>query len=130
MTCRYCCERRTEKIVDVLWSRRDVLSVGVTAALSAGAARIRPASAQTDALAFSCPIGLPGRVLGDGFLVRHGYACENTWYNWYNPGWLFRQNAISGPSPKCMVTCHRGAWSVAHTRTCTRQAVNASRFSA
>jgi murein DD-endopeptidase MepM/ murein hydrolase activator NlpD len=24
-------------------------------------------------------------VLGDGFLIRHGYACENTWYN---PGWL------------------------------------------
>lgn len=34
---------------------------------------------------FSYPIGLPGRVLGDGFVVRHGYATENTWYN---PGWL------------------------------------------
>jgi murein DD-endopeptidase MepM/ murein hydrolase activator NlpD len=34
---------------------------------------------------FSLPIGLPGRVLGDGFIVRHGYATENTWYN---PGWL------------------------------------------
>jgi murein DD-endopeptidase MepM/ murein hydrolase activator NlpD len=35
--------------------------------------------------AFSLPIGLPGQVLGDGFLIRHGYACENTWYN---TGWL------------------------------------------
>ncbi len=24
-------------------------------------------------------------MLGDGFLIRHGYACENTWYN---AGWL------------------------------------------
>ena len=29
--------------------------------------------------------GFPARPLGDGFLVRHGYATENTWYN---PGWL------------------------------------------
>jgi hypothetical protein len=35
--------------------------------------------------AFSLPIGLPGKVLGDGFLIRHGYCCENTWYN---TGWL------------------------------------------
>jgi murein DD-endopeptidase MepM/ murein hydrolase activator NlpD len=34
---------------------------------------------------FSLPIGLPGQVLGDGFLIRHGYCCENTWYN---SGWL------------------------------------------
>ncbi len=63
-------------------SRRTLLQGGIAVAL---AARMRPASAQTGALAFSSPIGLPGRVLGDGFLVRHGYACENTWYN---PGWL------------------------------------------
>jgi murein DD-endopeptidase MepM/ murein hydrolase activator NlpD len=36
-------------------------------------------------VAYSLPIGLPGQVLGDGFLIRHGYACENTWYNL---GWL------------------------------------------
>ncbi len=105
-------------------SRRAVLRGGIAAAL---AARIRPVSAQMGALAFSSPIGLPGRVLGDGFLVRHGYACENTWYN---PGWLLSQKRVSGPSPRCMVTCQRGSWSLAHTRTCTRQAANASRFSA
>ena len=76
---------------------------------------------------FGYPMALPGRAPGDGFLIRHGFVCENVWYN---RGRLFPQNAIWGPSPKCMVTCHRGAWSVAHTRTCTRQAVNASRFSA
>ena len=27
------------------------------------------------------PLALPGRAPGDGFLVRHGYVCENTWYN-------------------------------------------------
>lgn len=34
--------------------------------------------------AFSYPIGVPGRPLGDGFFIRHGVAVENTWYN---PGW-------------------------------------------
>jgi murein DD-endopeptidase MepM/ murein hydrolase activator NlpD len=62
-------------------SRRSVIRAAVAVALST---RVLPTSAQIDAPAFSLPIGLQGRVLGDGFLVRHGYACENTWYN---PGW-------------------------------------------
>jgi murein DD-endopeptidase MepM/ murein hydrolase activator NlpD len=33
---------------------------------------------------FSYPIGWPDRPLGDGFIVRHGYATENAWYH---PGW-------------------------------------------
>jgi Peptidase family M23 len=44
-----------------------------------------PARAQTVAPVYSYPMGFPGRPLGDGLLVRHGYATENTWYN---PGWL------------------------------------------
>jgi hypothetical protein len=40
-----------------------------------------PARAQTVAAAYSYPMGFPGRPLGDGLLVRHGYATENTWYN-------------------------------------------------
>ena len=47
--------------------------------------RVPPVRAETVSTAFSLPIGLPDRVPGDGFVVRHGYACENTWYN---PGWL------------------------------------------
>jgi hypothetical protein len=39
------------------------------------------ARAQMVTQAYSYPIGLPGRPLGDGLLVRHGYATENTWYN-------------------------------------------------
>lgn len=31
--------------------------------------------------AWSYPIGLPERGLGDGFFIRHGYTTENTWYN-------------------------------------------------
>lgn len=47
---------------------------------------LRPAitRAQDAAPAYSYPMGLAGRALGDGFLIRHGYATENTWYN---PGW-------------------------------------------
>lgn len=43
--------------------------------------RVLPARADTTSATFSLPIALPGQVPGDGFLVRHGYACENTWYN-------------------------------------------------
>ena len=48
----------------------------------------RPTRAQppTVAPAYGYPMGFPGRPLGDGLLVRHGYATENTWYN---PGWLY-----------------------------------------
>lgn len=33
---------------------------------------------------WSLPIRDAGATPGDGFLIRHGFACENTWYN---PGW-------------------------------------------
>ena len=45
-----------------------------------------PTAAQPSTPAWSYPMGFPGRPLGDGLLVRHGYATENTWYN---PGWLY-----------------------------------------
>lgn len=31
--------------------------------------------------AFGLPIAEPGGLPGDGFLIRHGYQTENTWYN-------------------------------------------------
>ena len=46
----------------------------------------RVASAQEpDVPALSYPIGDPGRPFGDGFMIRHGFATENTWYL---PGYL------------------------------------------
>jgi murein DD-endopeptidase MepM/ murein hydrolase activator NlpD len=33
------------------------------------------------AAAWSYPLGVPGRPLGDGFFIRHAYIVENTWYN-------------------------------------------------
>jgi hypothetical protein len=62
-------------------SRRAILAGGVVVATGSG---YRSGAAEEYASAFSLPIGLPGRPLGDGFIIRHGYACENTWYN---PGW-------------------------------------------
>jgi len=47
--------------------------------------RFNLAAAQTETSIFRYPIGVPDRMLGDGFLVRHGYATENTWYF---PGYL------------------------------------------
>jgi len=43
-----------------------------------------PAGQPAQAAVWSYPIGVPGRPLGEGFLIRHGEATENTWYN---PGW-------------------------------------------
>lgn len=68
--------------MDCRTSRRAVVAGGIVATL---ATRLTTAVAQSTEPAFSLPIGLPGQVLGDGFFIRHGYACENTWYN---PGWL------------------------------------------
>lgn len=42
------------------------------------------ALAQETGPAYTYPMGLPSSVLGDGMLIRHGYATENTWFN---PGW-------------------------------------------
>lgn len=32
-------------------------------------------------VAYSYPIGMPGRPGGDGFFIRHSFAAENTWFN-------------------------------------------------
>ena len=65
------------------FTRRAVLRI-ITAAGLATRARPIPTRAQTPAPALSYPMGLLGHPLGDGMLVRHGYATENTWFN---PGW-------------------------------------------
>src|SRR5215218_8727255 len=63
-------------------TRRGIMRASLAATL---AVRFKPAAAQSVPLGFGYPVGQPGRVLGDGFLVRHGYATENTWYL---PGYL------------------------------------------
>jgi murein DD-endopeptidase MepM/ murein hydrolase activator NlpD len=63
-------------------TRRGIMRASLAATL---AARFKPAAAQSVPLVFGYPVGQPGRVFGDGFLVRHGYATENTWYL---PGYL------------------------------------------
>jgi murein DD-endopeptidase MepM/ murein hydrolase activator NlpD len=68
------------------FTRRAVIRLMAAAGLLPGG-HSRPTRAQPQAVAaaYSYPMGFPGRPLGDGLLVRHGYATENTWYN---PGWL------------------------------------------
>jgi murein DD-endopeptidase MepM/ murein hydrolase activator NlpD len=48
------------------------------AALPPAPTNAQPAPAE---VVYSFPMGLPGRPLGDGFRVRHGYTVENTWFN-------------------------------------------------
>jgi murein DD-endopeptidase MepM/ murein hydrolase activator NlpD len=64
--------------------RRSLLLGSVIAATSASVS-IRRLTAQELTTGFQYPIGWPDRSPGDGFIIRHGYACENTWYN---PGYL------------------------------------------
>lgn len=50
----------------------------------ASAEQSPPASSSVQpsaSVAYSYPIGVPGRPLGDGFFIRHGYTVENTWFN-------------------------------------------------
>jgi hypothetical protein len=63
-------------------TRRGIMRASLAATL---ASRAKPAAAQPVPLVFGYPVGQQGRVFGDGFLVRHGYATENTWYL---PGYL------------------------------------------
>ncbi|MEO7910565.1 MAG: M23 family metallopeptidase, partial [Roseiflexaceae bacterium] len=57
-------------------------------------------SAVPAAMAYSYPIGLLGRPLGDGFFIRHGYTTENTWYNpgyWHTgEDWYAQQGETAG----------------------------------
>jgi hypothetical protein len=62
-------------------SRRALLGA-IGAAPFAGHARASSATPQAPPLSY--PMGLPGQPLGDGMLIRHGYAVENIPYY---PGW-------------------------------------------
>jgi hypothetical protein len=63
-------------------TRRSIMRGSLGATL---ASRFKSAAAQSVPLVFGYPVGQPGDVFGDGFLIRHGYATENTWYL---PGYL------------------------------------------
>lgn len=60
----------------------------------------RHIAAQEDAPLFSYPMVLPDRPPGDGFLIRHGYACENTWFapgNWHTgEDWYLLEGETAG----------------------------------
>ncbi len=49
---------------------------------------------------YGYPIGLPGRIPGAGFFVRHGYQVENTWFNpgyWHaGEDWYVREGDTAG----------------------------------
>lgn len=80
-------------IVICLWA----VAFGTLSAPVAATARAQQSSPQP---VWSYPIGTPGKALGDGFLVRHGYATENTWYNpnWWHTGedWYAQEGDTAG----------------------------------
>lgn len=66
-------------------TRRSLLGMALAAPL---AAPIRRIAAQSAGPAFGYPMADPGRVAGDGFVVRAGYACENlpAFPGWWHTG--------------------------------------------
>ncbi len=65
-------------------TRRSVLRVAVGGVLAGR----KLTTAQTASMAWSYPIGRPGGVPGDGFIIRVGYACENlpSFPGWWHTG--------------------------------------------
>jgi hypothetical protein len=62
------------------YARRTILHALAAAAVVSGGPLARAQAAP----GYGYPMGYPGRVLGDGLLIRHGYAVENVPYY---PGW-------------------------------------------
>jgi murein DD-endopeptidase MepM/ murein hydrolase activator NlpD len=67
--------------VNIIFPRRSLVTAAMASPLLV---RGRSSQAAPTSPIFGLPVGFPDRLPGDGFFVRHGYACENTWYN---PGW-------------------------------------------
>ncbi len=65
-------------------SRRALL--GAFAAITVRGSEVR--AQQGPDIRFQLPMGLPGRIPGDGCYIRHGYACENVGFNtgWWHTG--------------------------------------------
>lgn len=78
-------------------TRRSLVRAGVTAPILA---RLPAFSRSQSSRTVTLPVRWPGRVAGDGFFIRHGYACENTWYNpgWWHTGedWYALEDAETG----------------------------------
>ncbi len=55
-------------------NRRSLISAALVLPLAA-------ARAEGVAPQFQYPICWPDQIPGDGFFIRHGYACENTWFS-------------------------------------------------
>lgn len=77
-------------------SRRALLG-GIPGLLVASAAARQEQAARPQ---FVLPMGLPGRIPGDGCYIRHGYACENTGFNtgWWHTGenWYLTEGNSAG----------------------------------
>lgn len=78
-------------------TRRSLVRAGVTVPILA----LLPTFARSQSSrTVTLPVRWPGQSAGDGFFIRHGYACENTWYNpgWWHTGedWYALEDAETG----------------------------------
>lgn len=66
---------------------------------------LRGTSRAQSSFAFGFPIGDPGAIPGDGFLVRHGFQTENTWYNpgnWHTAEDWYRVDGVDAAGASVM----------------------------
>jgi hypothetical protein len=84
-------------------TRRTIVGAGI--GLSASE-RLRRTLIAAQEVAFSYPVAWPDRPPGDGFFIKHGYACENALFypglshtgeNWYGNG----VDAVGAPVIAC-----------------------------
>jgi hypothetical protein len=74
-------------------NRRTFFTGALTLPVALVASRSPARGAQSGSTAFQYPIAWPDSSPGIGFVIRHGYACENTWYN---PGYLHTGEDCTG----------------------------------
>jgi len=68
--------------------RRSLLKAALVLPISVKFGTRSGRSQESGAYSYSYPLGLPGRPLGDGFVIRHTFTSENTWYlpNYWHTG--------------------------------------------
>jgi hypothetical protein len=93
-------------------SRRSLL---VWAAAVAALPHVARAVSPVDpAPGWSLPIRVPGDIPGNGLLIRHGFACENTWFspgNWHTAeDWYRDGDAETAGAEVLAMTAGEVAW--------------------
>jgi murein DD-endopeptidase MepM/ murein hydrolase activator NlpD len=87
-----------------VFDRRRLLGGFTAAGLALG---LRRGGRAQSSFAFGLPISDPGGLPGDGFLIRHGFQTENTWYNpgdWHTAEDWYRLDGVDTSGAAVLAT--------------------------